>query len=357
MQAGGGDLLGWPPLGPGSRRPPRPPACFSCITSSSTPRRPAVGRGRRGTKVGGAQSLPPGSKRLSSQRGGPAYQGRRPEAGVLGVACDSPDWAEPEQGAQPDRPGRRRPPFPGGARPQRPGREVPGDPAESSPAARPPHARATAAGAQTRNDAARVRRGQPAGEAERPAQNAARRRGSRPRGTPGPAVRCSVGPPLSWPAPSARGAQWERRPGRPAPRRRTSMPGHGCCRRRVLELSARRLPPTAALNHPQAGRGPTRSRRRHRSRRRPGGRRAGHMASILLRSCRGRGPARLPPPRSAAPRGKRPALGRRRGAGAWGRGPGWAGRGRPRGRPPPQTGRVAGLGPSPEPGSHRGGVP
>ncbi|XP_005208353.1 mitochondrial proton/calcium exchanger protein isoform X3 [Bos indicus] len=81
------------------------------------------------------------------------------------------------------------------------------------------------------------------------------------------------------------------------------MPGHGCCRRRVLELSARRLPPTAALNHPQAGRGPTRSRRRHRSRRRPGGRRAGHMASILLRSCRGRGPARLPPPRSAAPRG------------------------------------------------------
>ncbi|XP_061277030.1 mitochondrial proton/calcium exchanger protein isoform X3 [Bos javanicus] len=81
------------------------------------------------------------------------------------------------------------------------------------------------------------------------------------------------------------------------------MPGHGCCRRRVLELSARRLPPTAALNHPQAGRGPTRSRRRHRSRRRPGGRRAGHMASILLRSCRGRGPSRLPPPRSAAPRG------------------------------------------------------
>lgn len=45
---------------------------------------------------------------------------------------------------------------------------------------------------------------------------------------------------------------------------------------------------------------------------------AGHMASILLRSCCGRAPSRLPPPRTAAPRGKKPALCRQRGA--WSRG-------------------------------------
>ncbi|XP_039694255.1 mitochondrial proton/calcium exchanger protein isoform X3 [Pteropus medius] len=99
-------------------------------------------------------------------------------------------------------------------------------------------------------------------------------------------------------------------PSRPAPRRRTSVPGHGSRRCRVLELSACRREPTAALNRP-CGRAEA-----------PPGRpgaaaaaeedaaagdgaaaAAGHMASILLRSCCGRGPARLPPPRAAARRG------------------------------------------------------
>lgn len=40
-------------------------------------------------------------------------------------------------------------------------------------------------------------------------------------------------------------------PGRPAPRRRTSVPGHGRRRCRLLELSARRREPTAALNRPR----------------------------------------------------------------------------------------------------------
>lgn len=65
--------------------------------------------------------------------------------------------------------------------------------------------------------------------------------GSRPRGTPGP------------PSPGRRRAP--RGPmgaatGRPAPRRRTSVPGHGSRRCRVLELSACHREPTAALNCP-----------------------------------------------------------------------------------------------------------
>lgn len=158
---------------------------------------------------------------------------------------------------------------------------------------------------------------QPARWAERRAatQNAARCRGSRPghAGTGSPRRR--------GPAPHLAGAgrlrvQCERRPGRPAPRYRTSAPGHGRRRCRVLELSARHLQPTAVLILPLAGGGAAAAAGEEQQHQKAGGRRAGHMASILLRSCRGRGPARLPPPRAAAPRGKRPALGRRRGAGA-----------------------------------------
>lgn len=84
------------------------------------------------------------------------------------------------------------------------------------------------------------------------------RRGARRDGQSAAArARPSPGPPLTWPAPGARGAQWERRPGRPAPRHRMSAPGHGRCRCRVLELSARRPQPTAALNRLRAGRGAT----------------------------------------------------------------------------------------------------
>ena len=158
--------------------------------------------------------------------------------------------------------------------------------------------------------------GQHAGPSVEPRPRMQRAAGAAARGTPGRAVRGGASPPLTWPASGALRVQWERRPGGSAPRHRTSVPGHGRRRCRVIELSASRLQPTAVLNLPRAGGGAAAAAGEEQQHQKAGGRRAGHMASILLRSCRGRGPARLPPPRAAAPRGKRPALGRRRGAGA-----------------------------------------
>lgn len=96
-------------------------------------------------------------------------------------------------------------------------------------------------------------------------------------------------------------------PASPAPRLRTSVPGHGRCRYWVLELSAgcrsQPLRSTVRAGRPQAaGRG----RAAEEAETAIGRRRGGRMASILLRSCRGRGPASLAPPRATSPRGKWP---------------------------------------------------
>ncbi|KAK2495948.1 hypothetical protein MC885_004653 [Smutsia gigantea] len=92
----------------------------------------------------------------------------------------------------------------------------------------------------------------------------------------------------------------------PAPRRPTPVAGQGRCRCRVLELCASRPEPAAALSSPRGGaeappgrRGEERAAAKETG---ASGRRGWHMASILLRSCRGPGPARLPPPRAAARR-------------------------------------------------------
>ncbi|EDL37435.1 leucine zipper-EF-hand containing transmembrane protein 1, isoform CRA_b, partial [Mus musculus] len=85
---------------------------------------------------------------------------------------------------------------------------------------------------------------------------------------------------------------------------RTFVPGHGRCGCRVLELSAccrsQPLPSTVRAGWAQA---PGRPRSAEEAEAAIERRRGGRMASILLRSCRGRGPARLAPPRAASPRG------------------------------------------------------
>lgn len=95
-------------------------------------------------------------------------------------------------------------------------------------------------------------------------------------------------------------------PACPALRLRTSVPRHGRCGCRVLELSAccgsQPLPSTVRTGWAQT---PGRRRSAEKAEAATGRRRGGRMASILLRSCRGRRPARLAPPRAASPRGKR----------------------------------------------------
>lgn len=123
--------------------------------------------------------------------------------------------------------------------------------------------------------------------------------------TLGLVVRCA-GSPLTWPGRVPQG-QWERcRPACPALRLRTSVPGHGRCGCRVLELIAccRSQP---LLSTVRTGWAQALGRRRSAEEAEAaiGHRRGGRMASILLRSCRGRRPARLAPPRAASPRGKR----------------------------------------------------
>lgn len=78
------------------------------------------------------------------------------------------------------------------------------------------------------------------------------RYGGEPRGTPGPVVGRGARRDLPHLVGGGRprgpmGAE----PGRPAPRRRTSGPGYGRRRCRVLELSVRRRELTAALNRPR----------------------------------------------------------------------------------------------------------
>lgn len=94
-------------------------------------------------------------------------------------------------------------------------------------------------------------------------------------------------------------------PACPALRLRTSVPGHGRCGCRVLELSAfyrsQPLPSAVCTGWAQAL---GRRRSAEEAEAAIGRRRSGRMASILLRSCRGRGPACLAPPRASSPRGK-----------------------------------------------------
>lgn len=106
------------------------------------------------------------------------------------------------------------------------------------PAARPPRMRPSSL----------RRRGPQAGRWRGENQNAARRAaghagsGSQPRGTPGP------------PSPSRRRAPrgpMGAAPGRPAPCRRMSVPGHGRRQCRVLELRSCGQEPTAALRRPR----------------------------------------------------------------------------------------------------------
>lgn len=195
-QAGGSGLPGKTvSTGPQELATPFRPACLPCVTSSIPAQPSRRGHRLRKGECGAQRSCTErsGSRRLSGQPGGP------------GREVGAPPWA----GSETDQ---------GSAIQARLSAPLRGALPEGVPAA---VRRATAA--RTRKGPARVRSGHArprAGCAPRPRMP--RALGGRPsRGMPGPVVHGGAGPPRTWRAAGARGAQWERRPGRPAPRRRT----------------------------------------------------------------------------------------------------------------------------------------